>query len=290
MTEMQFEVEKVSFDGVIYGTVTDRGRDLTKTAHEFMEHPASMPCRENACIVESEVRPNGWRIALRVKDHTLAEKIRTGELAISVGKSASGLLEFDITNIMKSCTCKKSVVFQPGACEYCREQAAAGEVPPYHDHCRCKIEKGVKTMSTELDTLNEQLEQIAEGYIQKNSGNPKAEHANAIAKASMSPEGARISKRIIELERHQAAMAAFRPDEPVQKSTPVESSNPRVREFDQLVRARMGEISKSADAPRSEKIVKAMATTAISVERPDLMREVIADERRQAAVLSFGGL
>ena len=252
---MQFEVEKVSFDDVIYGTVSDRGRDLTKEAYDYMGHPATMPCRENACIVESEMRKDGsWRVALRPKDPAVGEKIRTGQMSIHVDKNARGLIEFDITNIMKSCTCKK----------------------------------GDKNMS-ELDTLNKQLEQIAEGYITKNSTSPKAAHAAAIAKASLSPEGARISKRIIELERAESAMATFA-QPPVQKAAPViESKNPLVREFYKLVDSRAGDISKSADAPKDGKILKALAARQISIERPDLMNAVIGDERGQAATAMFLG-
>ena len=252
---MEFLLEKVS-DGVVHGLVTDEGRDLTKTAHEFMEHPASMPCRENACVVESELRRDGWRVGLRPKDPAVGEKIRTGQMSVNVGKNAAGLLEFDITNIMKSCTCKK----------------------------------GDKNMS-ELDSLNKQMEEIAQRYITKNStsGNPKAEHAAAIAKASLSPEGARISKRIIELERAESAMATFA-QPPVQKAAPVvESKNPLVKEFYKLVDSRAGDIRKSSDVPQNEKILKALAARQISIERPDLMNAVISDERGQAAAAMFLG-
>lgn len=50
-------------------------------------------------------------------------------------------------------------------------------------------------------------------------------------------------------------------------------------QFYALVDARAGEIRKSADAPKDQKVLKALALTAITRENPDLARAVIAEER-----------
>mgnify|MGYP001327310581 CR=1 FL=1 len=54
-----------------------------------------------------------------------------------------------------------------------------------------------------------------------------------------------------------------------------------------MVEERMGKIRKSATAPKSQKVLKAMATAEISAENPDLTRAVIAQERQETLRRSF---
>jgi hypothetical protein len=59
--------------------------------------------------------------------------------------------------------------------------------------------------------------------------------------------------------------------------------------MDRLVKSRMAEIRKSAAAPKDAKILNALATTQICKECPNLMREVLNEERRVEARLAYGG-
>ncbi|MFZ3145375.1 hypothetical protein [Methanothrix sp.] len=56
------------------------------------------------------------------------------------------------------------------------------------------------------------------------------------------------------------------------------------REFHMLVNERVNIIRKSASAPRDTRVIKAMASTEISRERPDLARSVVLKERIEATM------
>ncbi len=56
------------------------------------------------------------------------------------------------------------------------------------------------------------------------------------------------------------------------------------REFRRLVDERVNSIRKSASAPRDAKVLKALASTEISRERPDLARSVVLKERIEATM------
>ena len=54
--------------------------------------------------------------------------------------------------------------------------------------------------------------------------------------------------------------------------------------FDQLVAKRMSEIRKNADAPNDTNVLRALATTQISKERPDLTEAIIKKEKLEASL------
>ncbi|OPY55271.1 MAG: hypothetical protein A4E48_00125 [Methanosaeta sp. PtaU1.Bin060] len=65
---------------------------------------------------------------------------------------------------------------------------------------------------SELEECRKALEEIAKSYVEKSAGqSAKAAQAVAIAKATRTPQGAALARRIIQLERQQVAQAQFEP-------------------------------------------------------------------------------
>ena len=215
---MIFEVERVDeSENIIYGFLSENGRDLTDIAHAFMESPPpGVACSEQLCPVESRNDPDGsWHVAFRAKQSGIAAEIAAGRAQIHPRVIAPGnKLVFDI---IQGDRIQKGAVTEPGVCDYCKAKIRAGDLPPYHRNCRCKnVEKNhskvceVKKMSTQLDKLHSELEQISKNFIRKSCANPtKADKAVAIAKASRTPEGAKLARQIINLERQEAASLAY---------------------------------------------------------------------------------
>lgn len=198
---LNFEITSIE-DDVVYCKIEGIDwRNLTDVAFDYMEHPPSMPCRENLCPVESWTEDGTWLLSFHVKDPALIAALRSGTASITPDiDNFSGRISFSVTNS----TIEKGVVHQPGACDYCREQAQAGKLPPYHDNCKCTFEKGsVSKMNSELCKLNAELEKIAKSYIQKDAIGivTKADMAVAVTKACKTPEGAAIARKIMDLER-----------------------------------------------------------------------------------------
>lgn len=61
---------------------------------------------------------------------------------------------------------------------------------------------------SELEKAQNELDRIAKSYIKKSALEPitKADKATALAKATATPEGAKLARRIIDLERASAAL------------------------------------------------------------------------------------
>ena len=205
---LNFEITSIE-DDVVYCKVEGIDwRNLVDVAHDFMEHPPTMPCRENLCPVESWTEDGIWLLSFRVKDPAVIAALRSGAAIITPDiDNFSGRISFSVTNS----NIEKGVVHQPGACDYCREQAQAGKLPPYHDDCKC-IEKGVLKMNSELCKLNAELEKIAKSYIQKDARGivTKADMAVAITKACKTPEGAVLARKIMDLERLETMAPLFK--------------------------------------------------------------------------------
>jgi hypothetical protein len=61
-----------------------------------------------------------------------------------------------------------------------------------------------------------------------------------------------------------------------------------VAQFEELVQKAMGEIKKSADAPKSPKVLRALAVAAATKENGNLAKAVIAEERQAAFRVQAG--
>lgn len=247
---MHFELTKIDGD-VVHGVVHGLGDE--NDAHRYMAHPPTMPCQENLCPVESWVakddhaalglEPGAWIIAFRVRDPAIFNALRSDSSKIEVVKDRNGLIEFNITNVKKCCA---------------------------------KVKKMSNT--TEIEEFN-RLVSACMGEIRKSATAPKNQQIlKAMAETEISRERPDLARAIINEERVNALLPQARPMAPISKQVD-DTSNPRVKEFNRLVTDRMGEIHKSATAPRDQMVLKAMAEAEISRERPDLARAVINEER-----------
>jgi hypothetical protein len=61
-----------------------------------------------------------------------------------------------------------------------------------------------------------------------------------------------------------------------------------IAQFDALVETRMGEIRKSADAPKDQKVLKALATQAVTKENGKLAQAVLAEQREASMRAQMG--
>lgn len=181
---MNAEILKIDND-VVYLRITQQGVDLQPFAHAFMEHPASIPCQETLCVVESRADPDGsWMAGLRIKDPAALQLVQAGQATI-VPTVEGGLVRFAVQNI------EKAVTLQPGACDFCRESAAVGKRPPYHDNCKCvkkcsniqKQHTGDQKMGDIVvsNTLYNLLKMYSTARINKSA--PNANPVDAISRA-----------------------------------------------------------------------------------------------------------
>lgn len=273
---MQFEITELDLtEGLVHGLVRSGGRDLKKVAEHYMVTPnKACPYAGGSgglCPVESWIAktrgevPGGdagdWGLVFSIRDPALLAGIKDGTHKIEVMKSSTDEIDFDVSKSIKY-TKDHTVVHQPGVCEFCRDQARAGELPPYHDHCRCEIKKSIKCMKVNknMSDSNEVFDQLV------------AERMEEIRSA-----GSDLS----EDEIREQAVAEILEVHPEFAPEAVEKG---VKEFRRLVDERVNSIRKSASAPRDAKVLKALASTEISRERPDLARSVVLKERIEATM------
>ena len=259
---MEFEITKMG-DGFVHGLVRAGGQDLQKIAEQYMEAPnKSCPYAGgsgNLCPVESWVAktrgevPGGdagdWGLTFRVRDPKLLAGIRGGTHSVEITKTSTGAIDFDVSESIK-------------------------------------YTKVNKNMSTDIEMFNRLVEERM-NVVRKSASSPRdTKVLKAVATTEISRERPDLARAVLLAERIEATM----PHEPkVTKASPQEPMGPAARELDRLVQSRMGEIRKSAAAPRDEKILNALATTQISKEEPALMREVLNEERHAEARLVYGG-
>jgi hypothetical protein len=160
-----------------------------------------------------------------------------------------------------------------------REKATAEILEVHPEFSSESIEKGVREFNRLVQSRMDEVRKSA-------SGPRDMKVLKAVATAEISRERPDLVRAVLLAEKIESAMP---PKQTVAKSAPQEPMGPAARELDRLVKSRMGEIRKSAAAPRDEKILKAQATTQISRERPELMRMVLNEERTTEARLAYGG-
>ena len=296
-------------DGLVHGLVRADGRDLQKIAEYYMETPnKSCPYAGgsgNMCPVESWIAktrgevPGGdagdWGLVFSIRDPALLAGIRDGTHSIEITKSSTAI-DFDISKSMKV---KKDMstaneMFNEMVEERMEEirasrsdlsedelrEKAVTEILEVHpEFAPTAIEKGVREFRRLVD------ERV--NTIRKSASAPRdAKVLKALASAEISRERPDLARVVLLAERIEATM----PHEPkVTKASPREPMGPAARELDRLVKSRMAEIRKSAAAPKDAKILHALATTQITKECPNLMREVLNEERHVDARLAYGG-
>lgn len=105
----------------------------------------------------------------------------------------------------------------------------------------------------------------------------------SIEKSNLAPaDKAKISEIFKQADQgaaylFKAAGYSPRPTDAIKEAGPV-------GEFNKLVADRMGELRKSADAPKDQLVLKSVAMTAISRERPDLAAAVLATQNMPGGV------
>ncbi|MFZ3133107.1 MAG: hypothetical protein WBH08_03845 [Methanothrix sp.] len=263
---MQFEITKIDVaGGLVRGLVRSGGRDLKKVAEHYMEAPnKSCPYAGGSgglCPVESWIAktrgevPGGdagdWGLVFSIRDPALLAGIRDGTHSIEIRKSSTDAIDFDVS---------KSI----------------------------KYTKVNKNMSTDIEMFNELVEERM-NEIRKSASGPKDLRVlKAVATAEISRERPDLTRAVLLAEKIESTMP---PKQTVAKAAPQEPLGPAARELDRLVKSRMAEIRKSAGsaAASSERILEAMATSAICKEEPGLMRAVLNEERHVEARLAYGG-
>lgn len=214
MISIQYQLTDIR-DEVVYGIVTDPLRDLTKVAHQYFASPG-MPCTEMLCPVESWLQENGdWILVFHVTDGEALRSLQEGgQITPTIG--SDGLVNFSVTDKLGQSdpVLKSQIVSEPGVCSFCKDQIAAGKKPPYHDNCKCYIQKNyssevLKMTNSEIDQLMGQLELISKQFICKSAFTSKADRAVAIAKASRTADGAIIARRILAAEQQEAFALAY---------------------------------------------------------------------------------
>ncbi len=343
---MQFEITKIDEDGgFVHGLVRAGGRDLQKIAEHYMETPnKSCPYAGgsgNLCPVESWIAktrgevPGGdagdWGLTFRARDPKLLVGLRDGTHKIEVMKSSTGAIDFrgvqavrknplgalglaagvaglvgaglsalggrgdDTEKSMEEDEMSNSSEIFNQLVEdrmaeiratrsdlsetELREKATAEILEEHPEFSSESIEKGVREFRRLVD------ERI--NTIRKSASGPRdTKVLKAVATTEISRERPDLARAVLLAERIEATMP---PKQTVAKASPQEPMGPAARELDRLVVARMGDIRKSAAAPRDEKILKAQAVTQISKEEPALMRAVLDEERHAEARLAYGG-
>ncbi|HQE97202.1 MAG TPA: hypothetical protein PKY20_03300 [Methanothrix sp.] len=260
---MEFEITKIEEDeGLVRGLVRADGRDLQTIAERYMETPnKSCPYAGgygNLCPVESWIaKTRGEVPGGDAGDWGLTFRVRDPALVAGIREGTHSI------EIMKSST---------GAIDFDVSKSI-------------KCMKVNKNMSTDIEMFNELVEERMAEVRKSASGPRDMKVLKAVATAEISRERPDLVRAVLLAEKIESAMP---PKQTVAKSAPQEPMGPAARELDRLVKSRMGEIRKSAAAP-NEKILKAMATTQISKERPELMRMVLNEERHVEARLAYGG-
>ncbi|WP_333655350.1 hypothetical protein [Methanothrix soehngenii] len=311
---MEFEIAEIEEDdGLVSGLVRSGGRDLQKIAERYMETPnKSCPYAGgsgNLCPVESWIAKNrgevpggdagDWGLVFSIRDPALLAGLRDGTHSIEITKSSTGAIDFDVSKSIKYTKVNKNMstanemfnqLVENRMAEIrssrsdlsedeLREKAVAEILEVHPEFASESVEKGVREFQHLVD------ERV--NSIRKSASAPRdIKVLKALASTEISRERPDLMRAVMLQEQIESAMP---PKQTVAKTAPQQPMGPAAREMDRLVKSRMAEIRKSAAAPRDEKILKAMATTQISRERPELMRMVLNEERVAEARLAYGG-
>jgi len=263
---MQFEITKIDVaEGLVRGLVRSGGRDLQKVAEHYMEAPnKSCPYAGgsgNLCPVESWIAktrgevPGGdagdWGLVFSIRDPALLAGIRDGTHAIEVTKTSTGAIDFRGVQAVR-----KNPLGALGLAADVAGLVGAG-----------LSALGGRDDDTEKSMEEDEMSNSSEIF------NQLVEDRMAEIRASRSD--------LSEDELREKAVAEILEVHPEFAPTAIEKG---VREFRRLVDERVNTIRKSASGPRDTKVLKAVATTEISRERPDLARSVVLKERIEATM------
>ena len=263
---MQFEITKIDVaEGLVRGLVRSGGRDLQKVAEHYMEAPnKSCPYAGgsgNLCPVESWIAktrgevPGGdagdWGLVFSIRDPALLAGIRDGTHAIEVTKTSTGAIDFRGVQAVR-----KNPLGALGLAADVAGLVGAG-----------LSALGGRDDDTEKSMEEDEMSNSSEIF------NQLVEDRMAEIRASRSD--------LSEDELREKAVAEILEVHPEFAPEAVEKG---AREFRRLVDERVNSIRKSASAPRDAKVLKALASTEISRERPDLARSVVLKERIEATM------
>lgn len=263
---MQFKITKIDVaGGLVRGLVRSGGRDLTKVAEHYMVTP-NKACpyaggSGNMCPVESWIAktrgevPGGdagdWGLVFSIRDPALLTGIRDGTHAIEITKTSTGAIDFRGVQ-----TVRKNPLGALGLAADVAGLVGAG-----------LSALGGRDDDTEKSMEEDEMSNSSEIF------NQLVEDRMAEIRATRSD--------LSETELREKATAEILEVHPEFSSESIEKG---VREFRRLVDERINTIRKSASGPRDTKVLKAVATTEISRERPDLTRAVLLAEQIESTM------